>query len=471
MHIIPTPKKAEKRAEPCSFQASVCGGAAFEEAISAFVDYAQKLGVDFERKEGGAICVQADAALAAGAYRLDVQETGITLFAQDITGAHHGFATILQLLQPADEAAFTMPLGYVEDAGDCEYRSLMVDLSRVWRSFDYLLHYVDMCYFYKVATLQLHFTDSQSFTLPSKAYPKLSTKDRHYTFEEIAQLVSYALERGVDLVPELDVPGHSAAFREAYPRLFCHADIIPYQENAIRAVQTLFREICAMFPYSKYIHIGGDEADLSQWTSCEECSAYGKSKGLETAEEWLADFICEMASVVFEEGKTPIVWEGFKPAVNSMISKDIPVMSWENFYQLTPDLLDAGFKVINCSWNPMYIFMPCADRCSLRDSYDWTIYQWTPVHPKSPYIGSTLEIQPTDAVMGGQLLVWSDGILSTYPDDPEKISECIVLENDELIRRLPYLAENTWNIDKRISFEEFSACAENLNERLRQIMN
>ena len=114
-----------------------------------------------------------------------------------------------------------------------------------------------MCYFYKVSVLQLHFTDDQSYTLPSKLFPKLSTENQSYTSTQIQGLVEYANARGVELMPEIDVPGHCRSFGEAYGDLFGTKGVICQHTDSMRAMKDLFAELCDMFPYSKYIHIGG----------------------------------------------------------------------------------------------------------------------------------------------------------------------------------------------------------------------
>ena len=151
--------------------------------------------------------------------------------------------------------------------------------------------------------------------------------------------------------------------------------------------------------------------------------------------------------------------------MNGMVSKDILVMSWENYYQTTPDLIDADFRVINCSWNPMYVVEP-SFKWDPTDIYNWSIYRWIPVHPESPYKGQTLELPPSSSVLGGQLLAWGDQIIVGYEDS----FLGVLAERDALIARLPYLAENTWNVQKRKSFTELSILVEFLNNRLQLLL-
>jgi len=200
---------------------------------------------------------------------------------------------------------------------------------------------------------------------------------------------------------------------------------------------------------------------------------YIQGKGIDTqaedkrllAEQCLANFVSEIGDAVLKKERIPIAWEGFAKQVNYMISRDIIIMSWENYYQLTPELLEAGFNIINCSWDPMYIVAPVVQR-STKEVYDWSVYKWKPVHPDSPYIQAGVEISPTKQVLGGQLLAWGDHIINQYPVVSDGIAaECTMLQD-----RIPYLAENTWNINKTHTYDSFSPRVASLNDRLNKIL-
>ena len=179
------------------------------------------------------------------------------------------------------------------------------------------------------------------------------------------------------------------------------------------------------------------------------------------AEKLYASFVMKMAEPVLAAGKIPVAWEGFCEQVNDLVSREILIMSWENYYQVTPALISAGFRIINCSWNPMYIVTP-EPAWPPREIYDSSIYKWKAVHPGSPYLGKELEIPPTRQVLGGQLLAWGDRIAASYPT----VEEGVAAERRLLLERLPFLAENTWNRDKTISWEALSETAAELGARL-----
>lgn len=472
--IIPTPKNINLTNNDISFDATICPATCFAPAIEAFIDYAARTGINFATESNGTITVNKDDSLKNGEYKIIINNEGINLYAADLPGMNHAFASVLQLINKADAPQkFSLPEGTIHDCPDNWYRGLMVDLARAWHGYDYLLRYVDMCYFYKVAFLQLHFTDDQSYTLPSDLFPGLPTKDRHYTKEQIAKLSEYATARGVMIIPEIDVPGHCTSFKIAYPELFGTNGLICQHEDSMKAMKNLFGELCDMFPDSKYIHIGGDEAAIANWTTCEKCNEYIASKGIDVtienkrllSEMMLANFVSEMADAVFAKGRTPIVWEGFAKEVNHMVSRDIIVMSWENFYQTTPSLLEEGFNIINCAWKPMYIVAPVIIR-STQDVYDWTVNKWRAVHPESPYLNETYEATPTKAILGGQLLAWGDQLTRAYPSVRESIAD----ESRLIQERIPYLAQNTWNTNKVMSYEEFAGANEPINGKLEKLL-
>ena len=352
-----------------------------------------------------------------------------------------------------------LPDGHVFDYPECPWRGVMLDLARNWHDISVVYEYVDMCRFYKVKYFHIHFCDDQSYTLPSKKFPKLSTKGRSYTHSQIEGLKEYAKRRGVEIIPELDVPGHATPITSNYPQFFGDHKIICQSELSMQKVEELFTELCETFPDSNYIHLGGDEVDILRWTACQECMDAYRKKGVdvdtmekrELAELMYASFLKDVCNIIIKCGKTPILWEGFAKEMNYVIPKEAVVMSWENLYQTTPSLLEAGFRLVNCSWVPMYILAP--DKYwSPRELYEWNVHYWKPCHPRSPYFGSDITVEPTEQIEGGQLLAWGDHIIWSYP---ENIEEGIREEQRLVEERVPCLAENTWNRTRRNTQEQF----------------
>ncbi len=462
MHsIIPLPRNLALGDARAIFKTTV-HAAAYTDAVCTLVDYAYRThGVHLAVCDAAtaAITFAADATLPAEGYRLRIDESGVLVSASDHLGAQNAAVTLVQLMTSADKG-ISLPLGTVEDAPDCSWRGVMIDLARDWHELHVLYEYVDMCRFYKIKYLHLHFTDDQSYTLPSRAYPALSTEGRSYTEADLHGVMAYAKLRGVEIIPEIDVPGHCTSFAEAYGDIFGRDGIICLSDESIAGMKVLFTELCALFADSTYIHIGGDEAAIEKWTTCEKCLDAFRARGVDVdntekhalAEIMYATFIREMCEAVLAAGKTPVVWEGFATEVNDIIPREAVIMSWENFYQTTPSLQAAGFRLVNCSWNPMYVVTPVV-YWTPEQVYDWSVYKWKPVHPGSPYLHTGLEIEPTDQVEGGQLLAWGDHIVKQF----ENVAEGVREEQRLIEERTPALAEGTWHREKSTNWEDFSA--------------
>lgn len=463
--IIPQPKQSALTQETKQYPLHICcRETAFSAAAAPFSAYAeQAYGLSFTEGEDG-IILERDSACRAGGYRLTAGEN-IVLSAGDTAGAHHGLATLLQLIAP-EEGGFSCPAGTVEDWPDCSHRGLMVDLARQWHAFDSLLHDVDLCWLYKINKLQLHFTDDQSFTLPMKAYPKLSTPGRSYTEEQIARLVAYADARGVELIPEVEVPGHCAQFLKAYPELFGDSGVLPADEAVFDALETVYAEVCALFPHSPHIHVGGDEACVANWNGCARTQAYMKAHNITDIQEMYARYVKEITERVLAMGRTPIVWEGFHKEYNHLISKKVLVVSWENYYQPAYDLAADGFTLINCSWKPLYIVTP-GTYWTPEEILNWHPHNWQHWFDKSAAYPDGFTIGEENVVLGGQLCAWGD-VLQDY-EDPLKgcLEELVLIEE-----RLPALAEATWNAgpaQKRPAAEDFAQAAKLLDRIRREI--
>ena len=462
LNLIPSPRMSTMTDARVAVAPVYTADGGCLDAVATLAEYTRRVhGITLAEGVGG-IVFTTNASLPAEGYTLTVTAEGAFVKAADPVAAQHAAVTLVQLMETAD-GGMTLPVGSLEDAPECTYRTVMIDLARDWHQLHVLYEYVDMCCFYKVRYLHLHFTDDQSYTLPSKAFPGLPTEGRHYTEEELRGLMAYAKSRGVQIIPEIDVPGHTTSFSAAYGDIFGRDGIICLSEESMEAMSTLFAELCDLFADSDYIHVGGDEAAIDRWTTCDKCLDAFRANGVdvdkyladdesrhELAEIMYATFVKRTCEVVLSHGKTPVVWEGFCEATNHMIPHDALIVSWENYYQPTPSLLAGNFRLVNGSWCPMYVVTPVC-YWEPREVYDWNIYTWRPIHPKSPYAGKSLTIEPTRQVEGGMLLAWGDHIMGHYPNLPEGVREEQRLIEE---RTLPF-TENVWSREKTLTWEEF----------------
>lgn len=386
--------------------------------------------------DGIPIRVKASETLPSEGYEICCSEKNIIITASDLKGAHHAFATILQLSEEKDGRLY-MPQAEIKDVPTCPYRGLMVDVARCKHDIDFLYDYIDLCYYYKLAYLQIHFTEDKAFTLPISSFPKLNDK-YFYTREQLSQINRYAYERGITLIPEMDVPGHSLSFMRNYPEIFGTGSVLPADEAVFEALKKCFEEIAGLFPYSPYIHIGGDEAKIDGWKICEKTQRYCAAHNIEGLQHLYAHYVQRCAEMIFDLGRTPIVWEGFRQKYNYLIPKDTLVISWENYYQTADELAKAGFTLINCSWKPLYIVSPSicwpASEILKWDTHQWN-HKW---ELSSAYHG--LRIDSNFKVLGGQLCAWGD-ILADYEDSRKGCME----EYELICERIGAIAERTWN--------------------------
>ncbi len=469
MNIIPNPKKytvTEYATHPAAL-AIHCEREAWGAQIEAFCDSFKKgQGQALAIGKKGGIEIVFDAALAKNTYRLNSEQGPLYIYASDAEGLCYGLATALQI-SGASADALLLPRVFVEDYPDKDYRSIMVDIGREWHPFDKLLKFVDLCFIYKVRYLNLHFADNKLYTLPSKAFPKLCVEGCYYTEEEIRILRAYAAARGVVLVPEFECPGHAPVLNTFYPEVFADrstseggvfynesgevisnkALLCAGSERAVEGVKTLLCEIAELFPETPYLHIGGDEANIKLWNQCADCRAYMEKNGIEDVYGLYSDYVGRIAAFVLSLGKTPIVWEGFPEKGSEKIPRETLVISWENHYQTTHQLLAEGFQLINASWKPLYIvpslYMPAGDvHWTPKDIYEWSVYNWQHWWPKSEATLNPITVEPTEQVIGAMLCAWE----MTFEQEISLI-----------MAHLPVLAERCWGVRCSRTFADFEA--------------
>jgi len=460
LKVIPMPKSVKGEKENGTFDivpletVVYTDTEAYTPAVDAFIGYAKKAHsltvTKSAEKPAKGIIVTADTALDESAYRLTTNENGAVISASSAEGINYALATLLQMMTNTAGGA-AVPVAEIEDKPDCTYRGLMVDLARQWHPYETLAKYVDICWLYKVKYLHLHFIDNQSYTLPSDVFPKLPTEGRHYTKAQIAELNAYAFDRNIELIPEMEVPGHAASIVRSYPELFANTPaedepdrnmskyiICVGKEGIMDTLRRQAEEIIEMFPNSKYLHIGGDEAKIDEWDHCADCKKYMADHNIADVHELYTEFTVRMTDMILALGKTPIVWEGFPKAGSEKISRDVVVIAWESYYHLAPELIEEGFNIINCAWQPLYI-VP-SRHWTPENIMGWNIYNWQHWWPKSDARLNPIHVQPTNQVMGGQLCAWE----WTYEGEIQPVKE-----------NLAALSERTWNIKRFADDAEF----------------
>ena len=463
--LLPAPKSLSVEGETQNYvvyeikPAVYTAEESFATYLNTFIDYTAKLnGVTLAKEEGGITLVK-NTALAAGEYQITCARQGIFVSASDADGITYGLATLHQILSNQD-GELIVPAYTIADKPDASYRALMVDLARKWHTVDQVKDYIELCYLYKIKFIHLHFTDKESYTLPSDVLPKLSTKNRSYTKEEIADINKFALERNVEIIPEIDLPGHAQPFSSAYPVKFmhkaesgksCDGNVICIGKNGVMdSLKSLFQELIEMFPNSRYIHVGGDEAKHDTCNNCKDCKAFMEANGLASTKALYTRFVKDITDMILAMGKTPVVWEGFPKEGAETISRDIVVTAWESLYHLPNDLIAEGFTVTNSSWLPLYIVPPthsgvAGGRWQPEDILRWNPYTWRNWWSASAAYEKPIVVKPTDQVIGGTLCAWE----CTYDEDIIPVKENLIA-----------LSERLWNVNGSVSTTKFKEATE-----------
>ena len=293
-------------------------------------------------------------------YVLDVNIGGITISSATDTGLFYGLQTLLQLAEPAGENLWQVAAVRIEDAPRFDYRGLMIDVSRHFRSKEFLMKQIDALAYYKINRLHLHLTDAAGWRIEIKKYPRLTelaawrpesiwkkwwnapdgrkycegtdpeAYGGYYTQEDIRELVRYAAERHITIIPEIEMPAHSEEALVAYPELSCQgkpyasADFCVGNEQTFAFLQDVLTEVMALFP-SEYIHVGGDEAGKQAWKSCPKCQQRMKNEGLKNLNELQSYLIHRMEVFLNKHGRKLLGWDEI---MEGGLAPNATVMSW-----------------------------------------------------------------------------------------------------------------------------------------------
>src|SRR6195952_907320 len=300
--------------------------------------------------------------LPAEGYRLTVTPQKITIAGKG-AGLFYGIQTLIQLIPADDAATIKLPCVQIEDYPRFGYRGMHLDVCRHFFGVEFVKKYIDLMAAYKLNNFHWHLTDDQGWRIEIKKYPKLTQvgsqraqtvignyHDRtpqqfdntpyggYYTQDQIREVVKYAADRYINIVPEIEMPGHSEAALTAYPELSCDPSY-PYKvaetwgvfhdtycpsDKTFSFLQDVLTEVMDFFP-SKYIHIGGDEVPKEAWKNSAFCQKLIKKLHLKNEEELQSYFIQRMEKFVNSKGRSIIGWDEI---LEGGLSPNAPVMSW-----------------------------------------------------------------------------------------------------------------------------------------------
>ncbi|MDR3245193.1 MAG: family 20 glycosylhydrolase [Prevotellaceae bacterium] len=459
LNILPYPKTFSISSGEVSFKISALGIKTDDaaQALSKVVkdDLYRLTGIKVKDNAAPVINLSVQSGLDKDQYQVTVSSREINIAGSSYAAVSAGWVSVLQSAA-IKGARITLPKMTIDDYPDMEYRGLLVDLARNFHSVQNVKQMIDLCRWYKIKNLQLHLSDDQLFVFPSTKFPELA-KGQCYTREQIKEIVEYARERAVDLVPELEGPGHSSRLRKNYPEIFGKPEygcIDLADDKVLEAMKTLLGEVIDAFPYSHYIHIGADEVNLSVLKTLPHVAEAVKAKGFNDVHDLYLNYIVEMHKFIRSKGRQTCLWEGFNhdgsPAVK--IPKDVLVFAFETLYQRPDSLVKNGYNIVNTSWQPVYI-VPSL-RWTPEQIHDWNYYTWTP-HPNLKLPTVVLNEQERKHIAGAQMCSWEQREEMEYP---------------ALCRRLAALSERAWNTVRASDYTAFEKRMESCQAIIKQLL-
>jgi len=425
-----------------------------------------------------------------GSYTLVVGNNGIDIKGYDEEGVFYGIQTLIQLLPPhLSNNTIQIPYVTIKDYPRFGYRGLHLDCGRHFMSVDFIKKYIDYIAYHKMNYFHWHLTEDQGWRIEIKKYPKLTSvgawrngtiigrhpglsNDRKkdggfYTQEQVKEIVKYAADRYITVIPEIEMPGHSSAAIAAYPYLSCFPDeptknyfpkngrwagdstgkqvqqawgvysdvFCAGKEETFKFLQDVIDEVLPLFP-AKYIHVGGDECPKSNWKRCPNCQKRIKDNNLKDEHELQSYFIQRMEKYINSKGKTLIGWDEI---LEGGLAPNAVVMSWRG----EKGGIEAAKQHHQVIMTPTtYVYFDYAQ----SDNEDSLVIGGNlPVEKVYAYepIPDTLTSEEGKYILGAQANVWSE-----YMSNPAKVEYMI-------FPRLSALSEVLWSPKAKKNWTDF----------------
>jgi len=378
--------------------------------------------------------------LAPEEYELAVLPDQIRVSASTDRGFIWGLATVYQLIMDAQRHhEGRIDLLSIRDKPKYVHRGLHVDVARHFFGVVEMKRIIEEMSIYKLNVLHWHLSDDQGWRIESKVYPRLheqASNGQYYTQEQIRDIVRFARDRGIDVIPEIDMPGHTSAAIAAYKELSCFDEEItvqdrygvfrvvmcPGKESTYSWIYQFLDEVTALFP-SPYLHIGGDECPKDRWRECPHCQRRMRDHGFESLDDLQGYFTNEISEYLRKKGKMAIGWNEVLKA--STVSREIVVQYWleSTSESYSYPYYVQGQKMI---FSDMFHFYFDYPHCmvKLRKTYEY-----------EPKIREHARLAG-DHILGLEGAVWTERIITE-----EQLESMISL-------RLQALAEAAWTVDR-----------------------
>lgn len=363
--------------------------------------------------------------LTEEAYTLEIERGRIVLEANDAQGISNALATLHQLILTAKDNK--LPIINIQDKPRFGYRGLMLDCSRHFWTVDELKETLSQMAFFKLNKLQMHLTDNNAWRLAMDQYPELTAKGtyysdfpdlsgKYYSTSDLKEIVKYAQALGIEIIPEVDLPGHAIALLAAMPQLSCkggtfeaYPEELPLNQRkrgnenmlcignpeSIRFAQEVVDALIQIFP-SKYIHLGGDEVPTAIWEKCPKCQALYKKEGMKEPGELQDYFTRKMSEYIRSKGKIMVGWDEINDR-HAATPEDMLTVWRDNGLKAQKAALERGIPVVMCPQHGCYLDWGYAGNSTRK------VYEWDPV---------TSQVTPEQEalVKGGQGALWTERV-------------------------------------------------------------
>ncbi|MEW9053759.1 MAG: beta-N-acetylhexosaminidase [Neobacillus sp.] len=391
------------------------------------------------------ILIEKDSFLDSEGYSIEIQSDTVILRASNENGIVWGLTTLYQMFVEASQNnEKKIPLQTFSDHPKYKHRGLMIDVGRHFFEPEEIKKIIEEMSVYKLNVLHWHLSEDQGWRIESKIFPKLqenASNGQYYTQEQIKDIVNFAKERGIDVIPEIDMPGHASAIISAYKELSCFDEEIPVREgygvfrvvmcagkeSTYKWIFNLMDEISELFP-SKYFHLGGDECPKDKWKICPHCNELMNSNNIDNYDDLQGYFMNRIREYLKSKGKTVIGWNESLKAKN--VSKDMVIQYWleSTAESYSYPYFEAGQKLI------------FSDMFSLYFDYPHFIVKLKKTYEYQPKIRDHLHLEG-DNIMGLEGTIWTERVLTN-----EKLESMIS-------PRIQALAEAAWTNER--NYEDF----------------
>lgn len=421
--------------------------------------------IKFSKREKANICFILNPSLHAEGYQLEINKKNIVIQSAGDAGFIYALQTIRQCILDVHGTVATLPCVHITDAPQMGWRSFMLDSGRQYQRVETIKKYIDMASLLKMNCFHWHLTEGLGWRIEIKKYPKLTEigscvgtdkeQQGYYTQDEISDIVAYAAARNIEIMPEIDVPGHAEAALASYPELSCFGAPIEIpktgftqqifcagKDQTLQFFYDVLDEVCQLFP-CQYIHLGGDEAPKGNWNKCPDCQHRIDSLHLKDShalQMWLS---AQLADYLKEKNRKAVFWDDLVADVSYPLPSNA-VVEWWNYRAFKNErlkqALQLGLPVI-CSTNQYnYLNFPVTPWAGYDKNRTATFEDCYLRNPSYPAMQSGNPL-----LLGMNCCLWTDYVVTEDMID------------ERLFPRIFAIAEMMWHQGSLYPLEEFKS--------------